>query len=91
MNDDRRARREASDTLDAEGHLDVEQEWGLGAGGLGHRQRISGPESTVREIVDSDNRDILRWGVFVLTFVPITTTLIAKLPEIITALSDAFG
>ena len=85
------ARRETSDTVDAEGHLDVEQEWGLGAGGLGHRQRISGPERTVREIVDSDNRDILRWGVFVLTFVPITTTLIAKLPEIITALSDAFG
>ena len=91
MSDDSRARLEASDTIDVEGHLDVEQEWGLGAGGLGHRQRISGPESTVLEIIDSDNRDILRWGVFVLTFVPITTTLIAKLPEIITALSDAFG
>ena len=89
MNDESRSSRETLNTLDAEGHLDVEQEWGLGAGGLGHRQRISGPESTVREIVDSDNRDILRWGVFVLTFVPITTTLIAKLPEIITAVANA--
>ena len=79
---------EADDERD---RLDVDIAWDFGARGFGHRQRISGPEGTVREIVDLDNRDLIRWGVFVLTFVPTATTLIAKLPEIINALSNAFG
>lgn len=73
----------------ADEHIDYLSEFKLGAGGYSHTQRISGPSRLVGDFLDSDNRDLLRWGVFVLTFVPITTTLIAKLPEIITALADA--
>lgn len=70
-------------------HVEFAKEWRVGPGAVGQSQRISGPRRAVREIMDSDNKDILRWGVFVLTFVPITTTLIAKLPEIITAVANA--
>ena len=76
---------------DAGRHVAVEIDWNVGAGGIGHRQRVSGPRNLVDDIVDTDNKPLLRWGVFVITFVPTVTTLIAKLPEIITALATAFG
>lgn len=77
------------DSMEEIEHVEFAKEWRVGPGAVGQSQRISGTRRAVREILDSDNRDILRWGVFVLTFVPITTTLIAKLPDIITAVANA--
>ena len=80
-----------SNVADAGQHVDVEIDWNVGAGGIGHRQRVSGPRYLVDDLVAPDYKPLLRWGVFVITFVPTVTTLIAKLPEIITALAAAFG
>ena len=72
-------------------HVEFETNWNMSTGGFGYRQRVSGPRHLVDDLIAPDNPSLLRWGVFVVTFVPTVTTLIAKLPEIITALADAFG
>ena len=49
----------------------------------------SGSRDFVETALNSDSRSLMRQGIFVITFVPITVTFIAKLPDIIFALSAA--
>ena len=90
MNAERSFEELESNAGDANQHVDVEIDWNIGAGGVGQRRRVSGPRNLVDDLVAPDNKSLLRWGVFVVTFVPTVTTFIAKLPEIITAIAVAF-
>ena len=72
----------------AVGHdfVSVDESWDIRVTGLSGRNRATGPQRFVKDVVKSRSHPYFGWGVFVVTFVPITVALISKLPDIILAL-----
>ena len=66
-----------------------EREFEIGASKLVSRVTASGSRDFVETAINSDSHSLLRQGIFAITFVPIAVTLIAKLPDIILALTAA--
>ena len=64
-----------------------EREFEIGASRLVSRVTASGSRDFVETALNSDSRSLLRQGIFAITFVPVTVTLIAKLPDIILAVN----
>ena len=66
-----------------------EREFEIGASRLVSRVSASGSRDFVESALNSESRALIRQGIFVITFVPITVTFISKLPDIILALTAA--
>ena len=67
-----------------------EHQFEVGASRMVWRVKASGPRDFVESTLGTDPRSLIRSGVFVVTFVPITVALISKLPDIILALNAVF-
>ena len=74
---------------DAERPSFMEREFTVGIGQFSDRTRASGSRDFVETAINSESRSLIRQGIFVITFVPITVTFISKLPDIILALTAA--
>ena len=69
--------------------VSVDDSWDVRITGLGGRNRATGPQRFVEDVIKSRSHPYFGWGVFVVTFVPITVALISKLPEIILSVHAA--
>ena len=67
----------------------MEREFTVGIGQFSDRTSASGSRDFVESALNSESRALIRQGIFVITFVPITVTFISKLPDIILALTAA--
>ena len=68
----------------------LERETRFGLGSFVNRMAAAGPRDFVESAAGSESRALIRQGIFVVTFVPITATFISKSPDIILALNTVF-
>ena len=68
-----------------------EREFQIGASRFVSRVSASGSRDFVENALSADSRSLIRQGIFVITFVPITVTFISKLPDIILAITAALN
>ena len=65
----------------------MEREISFGIGRFADRTSAAGTRDFVENALNIESRTLIRQAVFVVTFVPIAVTLIAKLPDIILAIA----
>ena len=64
----------------------MERETRFGLGSFVNRMAAAGSQDFVESALRSESRTLIRQGILVVTFVPITVALISKLPDIIVSL-----